>query len=123
MVFFNHAQPALLYIVPYLLVAVFGAAAYRGEFREVFNFDEEAHEKKRLELEDSISREGSVAASAEKAKQLADKETSSSQEKEEEPSFWYELSQGVLAIFGQDDEYLKEIGILKVQANKKSKKE
>lgn len=38
--FFNAAQPALLYIVPGLLAAVLGLAAARGEFNEVFYWEE-----------------------------------------------------------------------------------
>lgn len=38
--FFNAAQPALLYIVPGLLAAAFGLAAARGEFKELFGWEE-----------------------------------------------------------------------------------
>jgi len=38
MLFFNAAQPALLYIVPYVLAASVGVACARGEFRELWGF-------------------------------------------------------------------------------------
>lgn len=37
---FNHAQPALLYLVPACNLAVFVCAAVRGEIGVWFNFDE-----------------------------------------------------------------------------------
>merc|ERR1712217_948607 len=53
MLFFNAAQPALLYIVPYVLIASLVVALARGEFKELWNYviteDEEpseAEEKK-----------------------------------------------------------------------------
>jgi len=39
MLFFNAAQPALLYIVPYVLIATFGVAASRGELKELWKFE------------------------------------------------------------------------------------
>merc|ERR1712039_830701 len=38
MLFFNAAQPALLYIVPYVLIASLVVACYRGEFKELWNY-------------------------------------------------------------------------------------
>lgn len=39
MLFFNHAQPALLYIVPYILIASCFTALARGEFKELWSFE------------------------------------------------------------------------------------
>ena len=44
MVFFDAAQPALLYIVPWLLVCTFLAAAVRGEVKDLITFDEESQD-------------------------------------------------------------------------------
>ncbi|GBG27381.1 Signal peptide peptidase [Hondaea fermentalgiana] len=38
MLVFNHAQPALLYIVPYILVASFGFALAKGEFSQLNSY-------------------------------------------------------------------------------------
>jgi minor histocompatibility antigen H13 len=48
MLFFNHAQPALLYIVPYILIAAFVVAICRGELKELFAFEivDDAEEEK-----------------------------------------------------------------------------
>jgi minor histocompatibility antigen H13 len=112
MVFFNHAQPALLYIVPYLLISTMGLAAYRGEFKEIFWFDQEEFEKKRLEIE---SKQGSVTSEEEN--------NNNKEQEEEEKPFLVELKQIVLSLFGQDDEYLEEIGVLKKKDKVLKKKE
>jgi len=39
MLLFNHAQPALLYIVPYILIASVVVALVRGEFKELLAYD------------------------------------------------------------------------------------
>eukprot|EP00442_Polarella_glacialis_P010031 CAMPEP_0115099190 /NCGR_PEP_ID=MMETSP0227-20121206/31684_1 /TAXON_ID=89957 /ORGANISM="Polarella glacialis, Strain CCMP 1383" /LENGTH=495 /DNA_ID=CAMNT_0002494093 /DNA_START=71 /DNA_END=1558 /DNA_ORIENTATION=- len=54
MLFFNAAQPALLYIVPYVLVASAGVALQRGEFKELWAYyipDETAEVEKKIEDE------------------------------------------------------------------------
>lgn len=38
MLFFNHAQPALLYIVPYVLLTSLAVAVRRGELKELWDF-------------------------------------------------------------------------------------
>jgi minor histocompatibility antigen H13 len=38
---FNHGQPALLYLVPGCLLAVFGTALVKGELKQVLEFAEE----------------------------------------------------------------------------------
>lgn len=48
MLFFNAAQPALLYIVPYVLITTAAVAVKRGEFKELWYFeipDEDESEK------------------------------------------------------------------------------
>ena len=110
MVFFEAAQPALLYIVPWLLLSVAGTAVARGEFWSIVRFDEDAHDALRLAdvllpneaAAPVLSREGSVAASLAR---VAD-----------QPSFSEELWQAVLSIFGQDDEYLHEMRMMSRKA-------
>eukprot|EP00933_Yihiella_yeosuensis_P010236 TRINITY_DN11658_c0_g1_i1.p1 TRINITY_DN11658_c0_g1~~TRINITY_DN11658_c0_g1_i1.p1 ORF type:complete len:499 (+),score=111.51 TRINITY_DN11658_c0_g1_i1:68-1564(+) len=53
MLIFNHAQPALLYIVPFVLIASSGVAVSRGEFKEILNYEipEEQPDKKKEEKE------------------------------------------------------------------------
>lgn len=41
MLLFNAAQPALLYIVPFVLFTSSGIAAYNGEFKELLQFEVE----------------------------------------------------------------------------------
>merc|ERR1712003_335610 len=48
MLVFHHAQPALLYIVPYILIASAGCALYKGEMTELLEF----------QVEDSLIDEG-----------------------------------------------------------------
>lgn len=36
MLYAQHAQPALLYLVPYCLFSLFGAAALNGKIKEVY---------------------------------------------------------------------------------------
>merc|ERR1712060_1023796 len=53
MLFFNAAQPALLYIVPYVLIASLVVAVSRGEFKDLWNYviteDEEPSEAEKGE--------------------------------------------------------------------------
>ncbi|KAL8716190.1 MAG: hypothetical protein Q9220_000095 [cf. Caloplaca sp. 1 TL-2023] len=48
---FNHAQPALLYLVPCVLVSFWGTAMVRGEVREVWGFDEGEDEEEKTKKE------------------------------------------------------------------------
>lgn len=41
MLVFDHGQPALLYLVPGCLIAVLGTALVKGEFTEMWEFNEE----------------------------------------------------------------------------------
>ena len=41
MIVFDHAQPALLYLVPGCLISVYLLALIKGEFSKVWTFDEE----------------------------------------------------------------------------------
>lgn len=52
MLFFNAAQPALLYIVPYVLIASLGVAFVRGEIKDLWHFvipDNEKNNEKSTE--------------------------------------------------------------------------
>merc|ERR1712151_453177 len=54
MLFFNAAQPALLYIVPYVLIASLAVAISRGEFKDLWDFvitedEEQSEEEKKAE--------------------------------------------------------------------------
>mmetsp|Transcript_21729 Transcript_21729/g.38931 ORF Transcript_21729/g.38931 Transcript_21729/m.38931 type:complete len:492 (-) Transcript_21729:208-1683(-) len=48
MLIFNHAQPALLYIVPYILITAVGVALVRGEFKDLwaYSIEDETEEEK-----------------------------------------------------------------------------
>jgi len=43
MLFFEHGQPALLYLVPACLLSVSGLALYKGEFSLMWNFSEDEY--------------------------------------------------------------------------------
>ena len=45
MVLFNHAQPALLYLVPGVLISSTGTSIFKGEFKALWNFNEEKVQK------------------------------------------------------------------------------
>ncbi|KYK67851.1 putative minor histocompatibility antigen h13 [Toxoplasma gondii TgCatPRC2] len=45
MLVFQHPQPALLYIVPFCLFSLFGAAALNGQVKEVLAYREDEEEK------------------------------------------------------------------------------
>ena len=44
MIFFNAAQPALLYLVPACLISSLGCATIRGELKELLDYSEEPEE-------------------------------------------------------------------------------
>lgn len=46
---FEHAQPALLYLVPGVLGALWGTALFRGETSTLWNFNEDGHESADIE--------------------------------------------------------------------------
>ena len=50
---FNHAQPALLYIVPFVLITSFGMAIINGEVGKLFSFtvDDETEDAEKAENE------------------------------------------------------------------------
>jgi minor histocompatibility antigen H13 len=58
---FQHAQPALLYLVPGVLISLWGTAVVRGEFKEMWNFTEALNGE---QLEESKESEGSNQAKA-----------------------------------------------------------
>jgi len=43
---FQHAQPALLYLVPACLITSFGLAVLRGEVTQLLAYQEESEKKK-----------------------------------------------------------------------------
>jgi minor histocompatibility antigen H13 len=45
MIFFNAAQPALLYLVPACLISSLGCAAIKGELSELLAYSEEKEEE------------------------------------------------------------------------------
>ncbi len=51
MQFFEHAQPALLYLVPAVLISVWGTALFRGEVKEMWVYTEGVEEKNKNKQE------------------------------------------------------------------------
>ena len=49
MIFFNAAQPALLYLVPACLMSSLGCATIRGELSELLAYSEEPEEEQEEE--------------------------------------------------------------------------
>jgi minor histocompatibility antigen H13 len=99
MVIFNHAQPALLYIVPWLLVSVVLTATARGEMWDVVSFDEEAFEANRLR---AIAAETGAAAPSDAAPVESSEGATPA---EPEPGFLAQMKEAFLAVFGQDAEW------------------
>lgn len=58
MIFFNHAQPALLYLVPCTLISSTVMALVKGEFKELWAFNEEKLSKENEEDEDEEDDDG-----------------------------------------------------------------
>jgi minor histocompatibility antigen H13 len=52
MVLFNHAQPALLYLVPGCLLSSLVVAVVSGDFQELWSFNEEHAQQEIIELND-----------------------------------------------------------------------
>ena len=52
MIFFNAAQPALLYLVPACLISSLGCATIRGELKELLDYSEEPEEVEEGEEEE-----------------------------------------------------------------------
>lgn len=72
MVVFKAAQPALLYIVPWLLVTLVGAAALRGEAAAVLEFDEDAFfEHMGKQLEERAKEQGALTEKRQRDKRAA----------------------------------------------------
>jgi len=59
MLIFNHAQPALLYIVPYILVTSVAVALVRGEFKELWSYSipDETEDQQKKEKADETKKE------------------------------------------------------------------
>ena len=64
MVIFEAAQPALLYIVPYLLLSAMGYAAYRGELKMLWNYCEDTADLELADLAPSPDAKTEVDAAA-----------------------------------------------------------
>jgi minor histocompatibility antigen H13 len=69
MVVFDSAQPALLYIVPWLLLTALGAALAHGEVAALLSFDEEDEDKLIIAQARQVCPERLAAAEAELKKQ------------------------------------------------------
>ena len=57
MVLFNHAQPALLYLVPGVLITSTGTSIINGEFKVLWNFNEEKVQKEEFKKKDDNKEE------------------------------------------------------------------
>ncbi|KAF2098010.1 hypothetical protein NA57DRAFT_66492 [Rhizodiscina lignyota] len=79
---FHHAQPALLYLVPGVLLSLLLAGAVRGELKEMWEFteaeEEEVEEKKEKEKSKSDEKDSN------KSKEDAAKKTTNEQDKKKE---------------------------------------
>lgn len=51
----NHAQPALLYLVPGVLISLWGTAFFRGEIRTMWDFSDAEEEEEKEEIKDEDS--------------------------------------------------------------------
>ncbi|KAJ9666734.1 hypothetical protein H2201_003138 [Coniosporium apollinis] len=68
---FNHAQPALLYLVPSVLISLWGTAFARGEIKEMWNFSEAVEDEAAAAGEDK-KKQGQISFfSAEKQERQA----------------------------------------------------
>lgn len=94
MVAFDAAQPALLYIVPWLLITAMLTAAVRGEFGELLAYDEEQHDKALIER-------------ARKQAPEKVKEAEEEAKRNEAMGFVESVVQVVLGVFGLDKESKK----------------
>ncbi|KAL8790675.1 MAG: hypothetical protein Q9213_000523 [Squamulea squamosa] len=86
MQFTGHAQPALFYLVPCVLVSFWGRAVLRGEVKEVWNFnegEEKAEEAAKKKSEADAEKEGK-AKNEEKSKQDDEKVKPSDEVKNEQ---------------------------------------
>ena len=52
MILFNHAQPALLYLVPGVLITSTGTSIITGEFKTLWNFNEKKVQKEEFKKKD-----------------------------------------------------------------------
>jgi minor histocompatibility antigen H13 len=84
---FNHAQPALLYLVPGVLIALWGTALFRGELKLMWNYTEAgSSDNQKEETKDGKdSKEKDTEKKTEdKKEQKEEKEEKEKEEKEEE---------------------------------------
>eukprot|EP00920_Eleutheroschizon_duboscqi_P024324 GHVT01060432.1.p1 GENE.GHVT01060432.1~~GHVT01060432.1.p1 ORF type:complete len:543 (-),score=191.14 GHVT01060432.1:1475-3103(-) len=73
MIFFRRAQPALLYLVPFCLLALFGAAALNGQMKDVMAYKEDEEEAAALaaaEAAKETSKETSKESPEETSKEM-----------------------------------------------------
>ena len=90
---FQHAQPALLYLVPGILISFWGTALLRGELRELWNYtevDEEElkkleKEKKAKEANEKVSERDTSTEANDRAQSPFKKEKRERRKKDSEP--------------------------------------
>jgi len=77
---FNHAQPALLYLVPCVLIALWGTAFVRGELKLMWNYTEAGS----MDDEEEKAKDGKDMNDKEKEGKKEDKEVEDKKREEEE---------------------------------------
>jgi minor histocompatibility antigen H13 len=86
---FNHAQPALLYLVPGVLIAVWGTALFRGELKLMWNYteagstDEKEKPKDEKDLKDKNTNKEKEEKQSEDKKETKEKEDEKENGKED----------------------------------------
>lgn len=94
MTVFDHAQPALLYLVPGVLTTFWGTALIKGEVKLAWNFDE-SEEQKAKDKEEEEKQKAKEDASKDEKDQKEKKQEKSTEEKEVEsgnkPFFTFNL--------------------------------
>lgn len=68
LVYFNHAQPALLYLVPGVLISLWGTAWFRGEVPLMWEYTEDGSLEDQDESEEKAAKEETEKQTEEKAK-------------------------------------------------------
>ena len=75
MVFFKAAQPALLYIVPFVILMPLVAAAVHGEVKQLLAFTEEEDEDEEEETATAAKKDGGVGVTKTPSKKATKKDT------------------------------------------------
>lgn len=95
MTVFDHAQPALLYLVPGVLLSFWGTALVKGEIKLAWNFDEAAEEKEKDKKKEEQEKAKKDDKKHEKAEKSGKEPVKSTEEKEVEsglkPFFTFNL--------------------------------